>query len=93
MTNWFQSEGRRFSKSEVESGKYNPHSGDYVSLWATADEPTGSHSVLFRSWASIATPGSPANGDTFHTIEGNTCNAVRVRTRNWSDVVYVGNAQ
>lgn len=93
MTNWFHTEGRRFSKSEVESGKYSPHAGDYVSLWATADEPTGSHSVLFRSWASIATPGSPADGDTFHTIEGNTCNAVRVRTRNWSDVVYVGNAQ
>ena len=93
MSNWFQTNGRKFTKADVESGKYTPHEGDHVAIKPTTDEPTGSHSVLFRSWASIATPGSPANEDTFNTIEGNTSNAVRVSTRNWSDVVFVGNAQ
>lgn len=93
MEEWFRNQGRKFTKRDVEAGKYLPEEGDYIALWATADEPTGSHSVLFRGWASIATPGRPANGDTFKTIEGNTCNAVRIRTRNWSDVVFVGRAQ
>jgi hypothetical protein len=93
MEEWFRTHSRKFTKAEVEAGKYLPDEGDYIALWATTNEPTGSHSVLFRGWDSIATPGDPANGDTFKTIEGNTCNAVRIRTRNWSDVVFVGRAQ
>jgi hypothetical protein len=92
MEDWFRDNGRKFTKAEVEAGDYNVHPGDYMTLWATTNEPTGSHSVLFRGWDALAGR-SPRNGDTFNTIEGNSGNAVRRRVRDWSDVVFVGRTQ
>jgi hypothetical protein len=58
----------------------------------TTLEPNGSHSVIFREWASKAGT-DPADGDTYRTIEGNSGNAVRIRERDWDRVKYVGRTQ
>lgn len=92
LSDWFSDEGRKLTKAQVQRGDYAPAGGDYVAIKPTANEPTGSHSVLFWRWDAKA-GANPSNGDTFDTIEGNTCNSVRIRTRNWSDVVFVGKAQ
>jgi len=92
MSGYFAGVNRKYTKAQVQAGDYMPGAGDYIALWATANEPTGSHSVLFWRWTTLAGR-RPQTGDRFDTIEGNTCNAVRIRNRKWEDVVFVGKAQ
>jgi hypothetical protein len=92
MKDWFVDNGRYFSKADVHAGKYRVKPGDYVAVNPSTDAPTGGHTVIFREWASIAGT-NPANGDTYRTIEGNSGNAVRLRQRDWDDVVYIGKTQ
>jgi len=92
LEEWFRTHERKYTKAEVQAGTYAVGPGDYIALWPDDKHPTGQHSVLFRGWESLA-GSAPRNGDTFLTIEGNSGNAVRTRTRNWSDVVFVGKAQ
>ena len=92
MEEWFRTSGRKFTKEQVEAGDYSPLPGDYIAIKPTDDAPTGTHSVIFRSWKSKA-GANAADGDEFRTIEGNTCNAVRTRVRDWDEVAFVGRAQ
>lgn len=86
LQTYFQGIGRYYTKSDCENGSYSPRAGDYISYNG------GDHSVLFVEWISKA-GSSPANGDKFRTIEGNTSNAVRIRERSWSNVEFVGRAR
>ena len=86
MDSYFTSRSRYYSKSDVEAGLYEPKAGDYVAVNGRQ------HSVLFVEWVSKAGT-YPANGDTYMTIEGNTCNSVQIKTRSWSSVDFVGRAQ
>ncbi len=92
LKTWFQDHSRYFSRADVESGKYRVKPGDYFAVNATSDEPDGSHSVIFREWASMAGT-DPRSGDIYRTIEGNSGNAVRLRERDWNKVVFVGRTQ
>jgi len=92
MEEWFRTSGRKFTKEQVEAGDYSPLPGDYIAINPTDDSPTGTHSVIFRSWKSKA-GANAADGDEFRTIEGNTCNAVRTHDRDWHKVAFVGRAQ
>ncbi|MBC8293836.1 MAG: hypothetical protein H8E45_11870 [Proteobacteria bacterium] len=83
MSTFFSSIGRHHTAAQVQAGSYMPQPGDYMSI------NSGGHSVLFVGWTSIA-GATPAAGDMFQTIEGNTCNSVRSRERDWSVVDFVG---
>lgn len=86
LATYFIGKGRFYTKAQVEAGSYLPQSGDYFSI------NSGGHSVLFVGWQSTI-GATPKDGDLYLTIEGNTCNAVRMKTRDWADVYFVGRAQ
>ena len=86
LDSYFSGLGRMYTKADVEAGAYMPKAGDYIAVNGRT------HSVLFVEWTS-AVGAVPTNSDTFLTIEGNTCNAVRMKERSWSTIDFVGNAQ
>lgn len=86
LKQYFRDRDRYFSRADVEAGEYFPQPGDYMSLW------DGDHSVIFIRFTTDV-GAAPAEGDNMETIEGNTCNSVRVRSRDWEDVEFVGRAQ
>jgi hypothetical protein len=83
MSTFFSGIGRHHTAAQVQAGSYMPQPGDYMSI------NSGGHSVLFVKWTSIA-GAAPAAGDKFQTIEGNTCNSVATKERDWSVVDFVG---
>lgn len=88
LKEFFADRGRLFMPGDVDSGKYRPQPGDYVSLNG------GGHSALFREWVgALPASGKIPPAKRFLTIEGNVGNAVRLESRSWSDVDAVGNAQ
>lgn len=86
LATYFIGKGRYYTKAQVEAGSYLPQPGDYFSI------TDGKHSVLFLGWQSPI-GATPKNEDQYLTIEGNNCNAVLMKTRDWSSVQFVGNAQ
>jgi hypothetical protein len=92
MRTWFEDHGRYNSKADVEAGKYRVKPGDYLAVNPSSNKPNGTHTVLFREWASKAGT-DPADGDTYRTIEGNHGNAVCMCQRGWIKVAFVGSTQ
>lgn len=88
LLDWFEDHGRRYTRANVVDGDYTVKAGDYMCI------NDGGHSVIFRGWVAEA-PGSPYFDDNseFTTIEGNSGNAVRTKTRTWGSVDWVGKTQ
>lgn len=88
MENYFDGIGRKFSIAEVLNGDYVLNPGDYVRFqWASG----GQHSGIFMEY--IDSSSSPTTSTRIRTIEGNTGSTVKVRTRDFGDVISVGNTR
>ena len=88
LLDWFENHGRHYTRANVVDGDYTVKAGDYMCI------NDGGHSVIFRGWVA-ETPSSPDFDDNseFTTIEGNSGNAVRTKTRTWGSVDWVGKTQ
>ena len=88
LLDWFEDHGRHYTRANVVNGDYTVKAGDYMCI------NDGGHSVIFRGWVA-ETPGSLDFDDNseFTTIEGNSGNAVRTKTRTWGSVDWVGKTQ
>jgi len=88
MEDHFAALGRMFTHDQLIDGDYRLVAGDYIRFeWASG----GHHSGLFIEY--IDDPASPSDGTTIRTIEGNASSTVKVTTRNFQDVLSVGNCQ
>lgn len=88
MEDYFAELGRKFTHDQLIDGDYRLVAGDYLRFeWASG----GQHSGIFIEY--IDDPASPSDGTTIRTIEGNASSTVKVATRNFQDVLSVGNCQ
>jgi hypothetical protein len=72
MKEFFDDEGRLFTKADVEDGTYTLKPGDYVSI------NDKGHSTIFVEWVDYLVK--------FKAINGNSGNQVRISNFNWSSV-------
>ena len=88
MEDYFAGIGRMFTIAEILNGDYVLNPGDYLRFqWASG----GQHSGIFMEYIDDA--GSPTTSTRIRTIEGNTNSTVAVRTRDFGDVISVGNTR
>lgn len=88
MEDYFDGLGRMYTHDQLLDGDYQLVAGDYVRLeWSNG----GQHSAIFIEY--VDDPSSPADDTTIRTIEGNASSTVLVTTRNFQNVLSVGNCQ
>jgi len=88
MEDYFAELGRRYTHDQLIDGEYQLVAGDYVRFeWSNG----GHHSGIFIEY--VDDPSRPSEGTTIRTIEGNASSTVLVATRQFQDVLSVGNCQ
>lgn len=88
LEDYFSGLGRKYTHDQLIAGDYQLVAGDYIRFeWANG----GQHSGIFIEY--IDDPSSPSDSTTIRTIEGNSTSTVRVRTREFKDILSVGNCQ
>jgi hypothetical protein len=88
MEDYFSSLGRMYTHDQLINGDYQLVAGDYIRFeWSSG----GHHSGIFIEY--IDDPSNPTDGTTIRTIEGNASSTVLVTTRNFQDILSVGNCQ
>ena len=88
MEDYFSSLGRMYTHDQLIDGEYQLVAGDYIRFeWSNG----GQHSGIFIEY--IDDPSSPTDSTTIRTIEGNASSTVLVATRDFQNVLSVGNCQ
>ena len=88
MENYFDSINRMYSHDQLIDGDYKLVAGDYIRFeWSNG----GQHSGIFVEY--VDDPDSPSDATTIRTIEGNASSTVLLTTRNFQNVLSVGNCQ
>lgn len=88
MENYFAGEGRMYTHDDLLDEVYKLVAGDYIRFeWSGG----GQHSAIFIEY--VDDPDDPTDSTTIRTIEGNASSTVLVTTRNFQDILSVGNCQ
>jgi len=88
MEDYFAELGRMYTHDQLLDEAYRLVAGDYVRFeWASG----GHHSCIFIEY--LDDPYTPTDSTTIRTIEGNASSTVKVTTRNFQNVLSVGNCQ
>jgi hypothetical protein len=86
MEDYFASLGRVYTHDQLIDGTYKLVAGDYIRFeWANG----GQHSGIFIEY--IDDPMTPSDTTSIRTIEGNAGSTVLIATRQFKDILSVGN--
>lgn len=88
MEDYFASLDRMYTHDQLLDGDYQLVTGDYLRFeWSNG----GQHSGIFVEY--VDDPDSPSDSTTIRTIEGNASSTVLTTTRQFQNVLSVGNCQ
>lgn len=88
MEDYYASIGRKYTYDQLINGDYVLVAGDYIRFeWSDG----GHHSGIFIEYLTDAA--NPSDDTTIRTIEGNASSTVKVASRQFRDILSVGNNQ